>query len=190
MCLLLTLFETPQSIDEFVTPSDAEHCRQQHPRRLGCVIVTHSRRTLHAKQLHAMIQVKASCCLAGPTVHTEEQTRTLSTHGHTHIRQVVHTAPHTRCTDLRQEVARSHTQEAPRVAVALLGSLLLLLLLLLPLLGLLALVHAAAWCVGHCRAQALLQASRQALLLLTGLPRCVHAPSPTLQQQWHWRKQQ
>jgi hypothetical protein len=84
-------------------------------------------------------------------------------------------APHTRRMDLLLEAARNHNQEAPRVGVALLGSLLLLLL------GLSAPVHAAAWCVGRCHVLAVLQASRHSLLLLTGLPRCVHAPSLDLQ---------
>jgi hypothetical protein len=65
------------------------------------------------------------------------------------------------------------------VGVALLDSLLLLLLLLL--LGLSALAHAASWCVGRCRELGVLLPSRQAPLLLTGLPHCVHAPSLDLQ---------
>jgi hypothetical protein len=62
------------------------------------------------------------------------------------------------------------------VGVALLDSLLLLLLL-----GLAAPVHAASWYVGRCRELAVLQPSRPAPLLLTGLPHCVHAPSLDLQ---------
>jgi hypothetical protein len=88
--------------------------------------------------------------------------------------------------DLHLEVAHSHTQEAP--GVALLHSLLLLLLLVL-LLSPSGPVHAAAWCVVRCRALAVLQASRQALLSLTVLLHCARAPSQTLQQQGQRHKQ-
>jgi hypothetical protein len=105
---------------------------------------------------------------------------TISTRSRTHTRQQLpHKAPRTRRMDL-PEVAHNHTQEAPRVAAALLDSLLLLLLLL----GLSAPVHAAAWYVARCRVLAVLQPNRQAPLLPTGLPRCVHAPSLNLRQQW------
>lgn len=118
--------------------------------------------------IHSQSQLQTPCA-ADP--------KTASNRSRSHTRQAARMVPHTRHRDLHQEGAHSHTREA--LGVALLGSLLLLLLLGGPL----GPVHAAAWCVAHCRVLAVLQASRPALLSLTTLPRCVRAPSPTLQKQ-------